>query len=277
MLSPSENSPVNPNLLGLSPALMQAVGSIATVVVDALEAPLRAEIESRIQMIVADATKDIHARIAAAVGQIQPIAIPIHLFTQPTVQMVAPAPVPMPVVAPVPASVLRGQPLEVLPPDTQEQPDEEEDDRIHDVENLDESQDWAPPAVVQQAETTPAPTARPAVPTPKLDKKKNLKVTVVGLLPGQAHMIKNEFKFVRLTFIAEKSGNSSQLISLSKSNDLVIFMTDFIRHASVETVRSANGNWIYVSGGMTTLREKLRELHQEHQKQTAGWAGLIPV
>ena len=48
----------------------------------------------------------------------------------------------------------------------------------------------------------------------------------------------------------------------SKSHNPVVFMTDFVRHASVESVRSANGNWVYVTGGMNTLREKLHELYQ---------------
>ena len=53
----------------------------------------------------------------------------------------------------------------------------------------------------------------------------------------------------------------------SKSHNPVVFMTDFVHHASVENVRSANGNWVYVTGGMSTLREKLHELYQQHQEQ----------
>ncbi len=64
--------------------------------------------------------------------------------------------------------------------------------------------------------------------------------------------------------------NSDQLTALSKGDNTVIFMTDFIRHASVEAVRAVHGNWVYVTGGMTSLRDKLRELHQAHQ-QKADW------
>ena len=102
--------------------------------------------------------------------------------------------------------------------------------------------------------------------TPK-KASKNFAATIVGLLPGQAHMIKNEFKFAKLAFVPADARNSSQLISLAKNNNAVLFMTDFIRHAVVESVRSANGNWVYVTGGMSSLREKLRELYQQHQKK----------
>ena len=55
----------------------------------------------------------------------------------------------------------------------------------------------------------------------------------------------------------------------SKSHNPVVLMTDFIRHASVESVRSANGHWVYVTGGMNTLREKLHELYQQHQSSVS--------
>ncbi len=52
-------------------------------------------------------------------------------------------------------------------------------------------------------------------------------------------MIKNDFKYAKLSFVRADARNSSQLVALSKSHNPVIFMTDFVRHASVESVRSA--------------------------------------
>ena len=86
-------------------------------------------------------------------------------------------------------------------------------------------------------------------------------------MPGQAHLIKNDFKFAKLSFVSSDARNNSQLVSLSKSKNAVIFMTDFIRHAAVDSVRAANGNWVYVTGGLSSLREKLQELYQQHQTQ----------
>ncbi len=82
-------------------------------------------------------------------------------------------------------------------------------------------------------------------------------------------MIKNDFKFAKLSFVSADARNSSQLVALSKSHNPVVLMTDFIRHASVESVRSANGHWVYVTGGMNTLREKLHELYQQHQSSVS--------
>jgi len=87
----------------------------------------------------------------------------------------------------------------------------------------------------------------------------------VGLKPGQAHMIKNEFKFIKLRFITSDAGAGKQLKSLAKTNDYVVQMVDFIRHAVGESVKSVSGNWIYISGGMTKLRDKLQELNSNHK------------
>ena len=95
--------------------------------------------------------------------------------------------------------------------------------------------------------------------------KKFLNVTVVGLKPGQAHMIKSEFKFIKLRFITSDAGAGKQLKSLAKTNDYVVQMVDFIRHSVGESVKSVSGNWIYISGGMTKLRDKLEELNNTHK------------
>ena len=123
-------------------------------------------------------------------------------------------------------------------------------------------------AEAQAPNSTQGPLKRDKERTPK-EKRKNFTATIVGLLPGQAHMIKNDFKFAKLSFVSADARNSSQLVALSKSHNPVVLMTDFIRHASVESVRSANGHWVYVTGGMNTLREKLHELYQQHQSSVS--------
>lgn len=254
------------------PAFAGAIEAIAASIVDALAEPLRAEIEAKIQQLVADAAQDIHARIVTAVGQIQPINIPINLLAQPVVQMAVPPVAQQPAVVPVVASSPVAMVREVEVSTPAELPE------LAVVE----------PVVMASSEPVAVPTpvpipaegatvfTTPESALPVLDaakkrpKSKNMGVTVVGLLPGQAHMIKNEFRFIKLTFVQADARNSNQLTALSKGDNTVIFMTDFIRHASVEAVRAVHGNWVYVTGGMTSLRDKLRELHQAHQ-QKADW------
>lgn len=237
-------------LSALEAAFKSIAQSVATSIVDALVQPLRDEIECRVNAIIADATKDVHAKIATALGQIQPINIPINLFAQPVVQPLiqplhhapqqdAPAVAESsPEVLPVVAEVIVLAPEQTL----------EAKNRDNEEQNI------------------ISLNSRGKTRTPKKISK-NFAATIVGLLPGQAHMIKTEFKFAKLSFVSTDARNGSQLTSLSKNSNTVILMTDFIRHSSVESVRSVHGNWVYVTGGMSTLREKLRELYQQHQNK----------
>lgn len=232
-----------------SSQLTGAMQAITEVIIKALEAPLRAQVEACIQAIVAEATQDIHARIAAAVGQIQPINIPINLFTQPVLAPIAPI---APIASPLPQAVPVVQAAALVPPPEPE-PEPES----------------APAPMVQIAPLKPSPAHLRAPATPLISAlaKKALNITVVGLKPGQAHMIKSEFKFIKLRFITSDAGAGKQLKSLAKTNDYVVQMTDFIRHAVGESVKSVSGNWIYISGGMTKLRDKLEELNSAHKSQ----------
>lgn len=233
-----------------SSQLTGAMQAITEVIIKALEAPLRAQVEACIQAIVAEATQDIHARIAAAVGQIQPINIPINLFTQPVLAPIAPIASPLPQAVPVVQAAAL-----VPPPEPEPEPEPES----------------APAPMVQIAPLKPSPAhlRAPAAPLISALAKKALNITVVGLKPGQAHMIKSEFKFIKLRFITSDAGAGKQLKSLAKTNDYVVQMTDFIRHAVGESVKSVSGNWIYISGGMTKLRDKLEELNSAHKSQTS--------
>lgn len=254
------NSTETPEILALQAAFQSIAKSVATSIVDALVQPLQQEIESKVNAIIAEATKDIHSKIAAAVGHIQPIQIPISLLAQPVVQPfgVPVQPDPGVVAVPTPTPCPPAQPMPV-------------------AAKLPTTASYAEPEPEPEpfrAAVTGAKLSNNTEPTLKRDKErtpkkssKNFAATIVGLLPGQAHMIKNDFKYAKLSFVRADARNSSQLVALSKSHNPVIFMTDFVRHASVESVRSAHGNWVYVSGGMNTLREKLQELYQQHQKQ----------
>ena len=267
---PQHNSTETPDIPALQTAFQSIAKSVATSIVDALVQPLQQEIESKVNAIIAEATKDIHNKIAAAIGQIQPIQIPISLLAQPVVlpfsvpvqpgpeAVAAPMPAPCPPAQPVPvaaaAKVLTPAPYAALEPEPEPEPEAEPE--------------------LSRAAMARAKLSNSTQPTLKRDKQrtpkksgKNFAATIVGLLPGQAHMIKNDFKFAKLSFVPADARNSSQLVALSKSHNPVVFMTDFVRHASVESVRSANGNWVYVTGGMNTLREKLHELYQLHQEQ----------
>ena len=215
----------------LQTAFQSIAQSVATSIVDALVQPLQQEIESRVNSIIAEATKDIHNKIAVAIGQIQPIQIPISLLAQPVIQSVSAVEQPCAkvVAEPTPAAPVPTQRVPVAPaPAPEADPEPEPEHPLVAV------------AEAQAPNSTQGPLKRDKERTPK-EKRKNFTATIVGLLPGQAHMNKDIFKFAKLSFVAAEARNSSQLVALSKSHNPVVLMTDFIRHASVESVRSANG------------------------------------
>ncbi|MEN9843491.1 MAG: hypothetical protein RLZZ612_1320 [Pseudomonadota bacterium] len=271
---------------GIDLQLQAAISSVAAHFVAALEVPLRAHIEASVQALVQEATKDIHTRIAAAIGQIPAIHIPLQLVPQPVLSPTSPMPDAAPAPTPVSsASTAMSQPVAAPTPTAALSPAlpiELNQQLIHSepaIEKLiqEPSQEPIEKPIENCTEILPAHvTPPPPAPTKKAtathsanspspeEKKKPLSITVVGLLPGQAHMIKNEYKFIRLHFVTSDGGHGKKLTALAKSNDYVVQMIDFIRHAVGDTVRSVNDNWIYVSGGMTKLREKLTELHQRH-------------
>lgn len=252
---PVQNSPTNTDLAS-------AIGSITAMIVQALEAPLRMQVEACIQNIVNEATKDIHARIAAAVGQIQPIQIPINLFTQPIIQM----PVGF-AATPAPSTVTHA--AEDRIEEFEEEEEEPEEEKIEELEEqAQEDEDPTPPTT---ADTADLPVIRrPAITlsTPAAVLKKPLSMTIVGLLPGQAHLIKDEFRFIKFQFIPSGAKAGKKLSSLAKTNDYVIQMVKFISHSMGDSVKAANGNWdqIPLSGGMSMLRVKVTELYEKHKK-----------
>lgn len=254
--TPSISASVAAEAVPPVPDLAHSIQGIADVIFKALEAPLRAQVEACVQAIVHEATRDIHARIVAEIGRIQPINIPINLFAQ-----TAPAAPPAPITPPAPVPPL------VMPTSEVEDEPIEETEEVEEIEEIEEVvevveeiyDDEKPPAAEK---IRPLAEVKPSA----APQRKNLSVTIVGLKPGQAHMIKSEFRLLKLHFIPSDAGAGPQLKSLAKTNDYVVQMTDFIRHSVTDSVKAANsnGNWIYVSGGMTTLREKLQELTKGH-------------
>lgn len=264
MQDPYRSSPHH--LSALEDAFKGIAQSVATSIVDALVEPLRLEIECKVNALIAEATQDVHAKIAAALGQIQPFNIPINLFAQPVVQPLQSAqPVSEATALPIPQAVQATAPAVQAQPTPKPQTEPVKTpaakvaaptppQALERVEQEEEGEDLL--GIIRSEKAR----------TPKRSSK-NFAATIVGLMPGQAHMIKKEFKFAKISFVSADARNSSQLVSLAKNNNPVIFMTDFIRHAAVETVRAAHGNWVYVTGGMSTLREKLQELHQQHSTE----------
>lgn len=244
------------------PDLATSIHHIADVIFKALEAPLRAQVEACVQAIVEEATRDIHARIAAEIGRIQPINIPINLFAQ-TVQSVQPV---QPVHRePIPV-VVKEEKEEELDEVSEEVFDEnieaEAEAEIEEIEEIAELIELVEVEELEKKKPASAPQVKSIVSAPPA-LKKSLNITIVGLKPGQAHMIKSEFKFIKLRFIPSDAGRGSKLKDLAKTNDYVVQMTDFLSHSVTDTIKAANsnGNWVYISGGMTKLREKLLELN----------------
>lgn len=102
----------------------------------------------------------------------------------------------------------------------------------------------------------------PAIPEPSRPAAAPKKrVTIVGLLNGQVDMMRREFgKELDLHFV-EVAKDAGRLKSLSGTSHAVLTMTGFIRHADEELIKAAGGNLIRVTGGMSTLRDKLTEIY----------------
>lgn len=254
------------------PDLAASIHHIADVIFKALEAPLRAQVEACVQAIVQEATRDIHARIAAEIGRIQPINIPINLFAQ-TAQSVQPVqPVhrePIPVVVKEEEEEEKEEELDEVSEEvfdenieTETETEEEIEEEIQEVAELIELVELVEVEELEKKKPASPPQVKSIVSAPPA-LKKSLNITIVGLKPGQAHMIKSEFKFIKLRFIPSDAGRGSKLKDLAKTNDYVVQMTDFLSHSVTDTIKAANsnGNWVYISGGMTKLREKLLELN----------------
>ena len=105
-----------------------------------------------------------------------------------------------------------------------------------------------PPDLVRQTKLE-KPARRPAV-------------TVVGLLPGQASMIKDEFGTeFSLHFVTSAKNEASRLHGLCKTSDAVLTMTGFISHSLEKIIKSSGVRLVRVNGGMSSLRDELTTLY----------------
>ena len=251
------------NESNLAQAFEEISKSVAQYILRSLEKPLEDAIQSKVNEIINDATKDINNKILNAISHIQPIQIPINLLAQPFAQNVpgAPAPAPAPaaeeVAAPAASAEKAAMPHKAVapPPSPTTAPPQKESPEIKETK--------APQQATKIHEVQAKSADDSASSTSVIAEIKTKKLTIVGLKPGQAHMIKNEFKFAKISFIQASARNNKQLLDLGKGQNPIIFMTDFVRHASIDAAKSINSNWHYLSGGMTALREKIQTLLNE--------------
>lgn len=242
------NSAANPDA-----DLTAAASAIAEMMIRVIEGPLRARVEQTVQAIIKDATKNFQAQVMAAIGNVPAISIPINLM--PSVQ---PQPQPKPATAFIPtveakpaAPKLVPQPVElpklvIAPKATEPQP-------------APQPAKWTPNLTPKQA---PAPANIAPIATKSVASSERMKLAVIGLKPGQAHMIKNEYgRQINLSFIESDGGHGKQLGALSKTCDYVIQMTKFTNHATGDHIAAFGGKLVLVSGGMTTLRDKITDLY----------------
>lgn len=151
----------------------------------------------------------------------------------------------------------------------------------------------APPAPAQQAQDAPksdtdteAPAAQvwpgytpparkpEAQPDQDTEQRERPKVTVIGLKPGQAHMLKTEYgRNLKLTFLESDDGKGHRLADLSKTSDYVIQMARFSNHATGEHAKKMGANLIEIHGGMTRLRDELTRIYVEHDDKLKATAG----
>ena len=88
------------------------------------------------------------------------------------------------------------------------------------------------------------------------------RVTVVGLLPGQAALIEKEFgDAVELHFVTSDQTASQKLKGLCRTSAAVLTMTGFISHAAEDLIKANGGNLVRVSGGMSSLRDSITEAY----------------
>lgn len=111
-----------------------------------------------------------------------------------------------------------------------------------------------------QREDLPAAQPKAAEPV-AVEKEAKMRVAVIGLKNDQANMIEREFKEVfDLRFHRSEDAKGRHFHSGLHSCDVVLAMTGFIDHGIDATIRASGKRLIRVSGGMSSLRDKLTEL-----------------
>lgn len=113
----------------------------------------------------------------------------------------------------------------------------------------------APPQPVPSAPPTPAPSASPIPPTPPKPR-----ITIVGLLANQQQMILSEYNEVfDLKMFHTDDAQGSSFRAAAENSAAVFTMVSFINHTVENVIKSMKGKVIRVTGGMTSLRDKLND------------------
>lgn len=103
--------------------------------------------------------------------------------------------------------------------------------------------------------STPAPSAPPIPPAPPKPR-----ITVVGLLASQQQMILNEYSEVfDLKMFHTDDAQGASFRAAAENSAAVFTMVSFINHAVENVIKSMKGKVIRVTGGMTSLRDKLND------------------
>ena len=106
--------------------------------------------------------------------------------------------------------------------------------------------------------TTPITPPRKPTPVRHTGKNRHPKVLVVGLLPKQVSEITKDKYKLKLKFT--QSEDIKGLEASMRSSKHVILMKDFIKHAHQQIAQKTGVEYSLVSGIMTSLKSKLREL-----------------
>jgi DNA-binding transcriptional regulator/RsmH inhibitor MraZ len=87
------------------------------------------------------------------------------------------------------------------------------------------------------------------------------KVCVVGLLPDQTQILEKEFSDdFQLKYFESDKAKGPSFNSWASSSSAVLLMTAFCNHGIESSIRASKGKLIRITGGMSTLRQKLTEL-----------------
>lgn len=125
------------------------------------------------------------------------------------------------------------------------------------------------PTQITQVIADPKGTVRTLNPAPAQVPKApgKTRITIVGLLAGQAQMIYNEYGTkLALEFVEQTHATGQRLKSLCVSSKAVLTMTGFVSHATEDLIKSRGGNLIRVTGGMSSLRSALDTFVTEGEK-----------
>lgn len=102
---------------------------------------------------------------------------------------------------------------------------------------------------------TPAPSAPPIPPAPPKPR-----ITIVGLLANQQQMILSEYNEVfDLKMFHTDDAQGSSFRAAAENSAAVFTMVSFINHTVENVIKSMKGKVIRVTGGMTSLRDKLND------------------